>query len=575
MNKFTLPTTPSDVSFQDKLRRLRLKKNATIHMISVPTPILLDGDRPMSPNRTNYFPTPQLMLASSVAQRMEAEGIPWSVEFNDYKSVPDMDRWDETLVEYEQFMYGTTKVTKCMVGKGLFRLAEELADADVVCITANFTLETRPVVEAIRILRKADPDKLIILGGRDAMARPDYFKRMGADLIANGDADYSLPELLARIYRGDELTGLVRGDILSNIDGRIRLDGLPFMRFDFLKHPLTRYCESGGGRFLPSIMAKGGVSYFETSRGCFRECNYCTERLTQRSEMSNQRFKDEIIWLRANGVRTVMLSDDNILQRLNHGERGERDLVEMFEFLREMDMIWEFPVGVEIGRLMKKDGGAMYDRLLELMFWNNDDPDDFSGLFRGLIQFEYVLSIPQSGADALSLKKMRSVDENTQLLARLVEAGMPQVNLAVMIGFPDDTPESVATTKHNLNALMEMRDELVAASTRRINTHINFSVFTATPFPGTPYFDEMRDDKRMEYDIEEHPELWTLYTSVVRGDTFSAAESTENRRELIATGRSRHGDGKVQLHLANKYTDAMPERTSAAGKIETFDGVPA
>lgn len=561
MNRLNIPNSAIQATLHGKVERLRKKKDASVHMISVPTPILLDGDLPISPNRTNYFPTPQLMLASSVARRLETEGIPWNVEFDDYKSVPNMDRWDELLIEYGEFQYGDRKISKCAVGDGMTRLKTELADADVVCITANFTLETRSVVEAIKGLRKLDPNKLIIVGGRDAMARPDYYTRMGADLIANGDADYSLPELLSRVYHGKDLSGLLRENILTNIDGRIRLDGLPFMRFDFLKNSIKRYCESGGGQFLPSIMAKGGVSYFETSRGCFRECDFCTERLTQRSEMSLQRFKDEIIWLRANGVRCVMLSDDNILQRLNHAQRGEAELIEMFEFLREMEMIWEFPVGVEIGRLMQKDGGGIHDELLDLMFWNNDKPDDFMGLFRGLIPFENALSIPESGVDKMALKKMRSSDENTQLLARLVEAGVPQLNLAVMVGFPSDTPETVATTKRNLNALMEMRDDLVDNSDLTIQSHINFSVFTATPFPGTPYFDEVLESGRMAYDIEEHPELWNLYTSVVRGDTFQAEQNTENRRELISSGRSRQVDGKVRLHLASKYTDAMPERT--------------
>jgi len=241
-----------------------------------------------------------------------------------------------------------------------------LQEADIVCITANFTLEARPVVEAIAALRRMKKEKLILIGGRDAMARPDYFLRMGADLVAYGDADLALPELLVRIYRGEDLTGLVQGGRLLPAAGRIVLDELPLMRFDFLRRPLTHYCESGGGQFLPSILEKGGIAYFETSRGCFRECNFCTERLTKRSEMSLARFREEVDWYRANGVNTIMLSDDNLLQRLNHAERGERELIEMFEYLHEQQMVWEFPVGIEIGRLMRRNSQEFHERLFDL-----------------------------------------------------------------------------------------------------------------------------------------------------------------------------------------------------------------
>ncbi len=556
-----LPDGPAKL---DRALRLRGQRDISVHMISVPTPVLLRADQPISPNRTNYFPTPQLMLASAVQNRFERDDIPWNVHFSDFKSIPDMNAWDADLRPYEDFIYGGRKVTKCYVGDGLERLSQELADADIVCITANFTLEARPVVEAIAALRRMKKEKLILLGGRDAMARPDYFLRMGADLVAYGDADLALPELLARIYHGEELSGLVQAGRLLPALGRIVLDELPLMRFGLLRHPLTRYCESGGGQFLPSILEKGGVAYFETSRGCFRECNFCTERLTKRSEMSVGRFREEVDWYRDNGVNTIMLSDDNLLQRLNHAERGERELIEMFEFLHERQMVWEFPVGIEIGRLMRKNSQEFHERLFDLMFWNNDNPDDFTGVFRSLVPFENVLRAHDS---ELRLRKMRSISENFRILSRVIASGIPQINLAVMIGFPHDTEASLADTRRNLEEISRLRREIAAASPRRIKTHINFSLFTATPYPGTPYFTEALREGRMEYDIEEHPELWNLYTSVVRGDTFSAAETTQNRLDLLEMTRSHHVSGKVKLHLSDEALPRSHRMPSAVTEV--------
>jgi len=243
-----------------RAQSLRRRRNVSVHMISVPTPVLLHGSEPVSPNRTNYFPTPQLMLASAALDRLQAEGIPWSIHFHDFKSIPDMQRWDADLQPYAEFQYGRKRLTKAYVGDGMQRLSYELRDSEVVCITANFTMEAYPVVQAITKLRCLDPSKLIIVGGRDAMARPDYFLCMGADLVAYGDADYSLPELLVRLYKNEDLSGLIKHRCLMQTVVPIQMDSLSFMRFDLLKNPLTRYCESGSGQFLPSILKKGGIA---------------------------------------------------------------------------------------------------------------------------------------------------------------------------------------------------------------------------------------------------------------------------------------------------------------------------
>jgi len=244
-----------------------------------------------------------------------------------------------------------------------------------------------------------------------------------------------------------------------------------------------------------------------------------------------------------------MFSDDNLLQRLNRGEHGELELIEMFEYLKKMEMVWEYPVGIEIGRLLQKKSSDFREHLFYLMFWNTDDPDDFSGLFRCLVPFENILA--DSDAHETRLHKMRTVNKNLQILSRIIASGIPQVNLAVMLGFPNATRNNLKSTRKNLQTIMENRNDIVKNSSRLIRSHINFSLFNATPYPGTSYFEEIRREKRFEYDIEEHPELWNLYTSVVRGDNFDAWENTENRLDLLDFTHSNHSNGKVKLHFGS------------------------
>jgi hypothetical protein len=530
-----------------RIKRLHGAHNARIKFISVPTPLLMDGDKVMSPNRTNYFPISQLMLATGVQRRIRQENIPWIVQFGDYKSLQDTEAWKQVLEPYGELRYGDRIFTKYIVGDGLGRMRHELEDADVIGITANFTFEANSVVKSIQAIRSVNDHAVILVGGRDASARADYFLKMGADIIALGDSDLVFPEFVSRLYHGKEIEDICQDGRLRSPAMRLRMNDLAFMNFDLLEGKLLRYNESGGGRFLPSIMDKGGVVYYETSRGCHRECDFCTERLTKRFEMDFDHFKREVLWYKENGVGTLMLSDDNILQRM-HRPSGKDELIQMFEFLIEHGFTWEFPVGIEVGKLLRNGEGTVHEDLVDVMFWNNDHIDDYSGAFRSLIPFENMLGADDSST---TYRKMRTIEENHSILARLMRSGVPQINLAVMVGFQGETKESLERTRRGILEIMRLREEINDASSRNIKTFINYSLFVVTPFPGTPLYEQMRREGRLQYDIEVDPELWNLYTSVIRGDTFDAHRTTAHRQEMLELSQSYQAGGKVRLHMGD------------------------
>ncbi len=277
----------------EKIARLRFKKGEEIAFIAVPTPILMEDDKVLSPNRTNYFPISQLTLATGLKKRLEKENIPWNVSFRDFKSLENIDSWDKDLNAYGEVKYADKMLTKYVIGNGLERIKIELPGKNIICITANFTFEANVIKNVIHLIKKENKNAIILVGGKDASARPEFYLSHGTDIIARGDADLTLPEFICRLYRGKMLDDILEDGILLE-NNNININELPLLDLSFIKNTFHRYIESGGGGFLGSITKKGNIAYFESSRGCYRECDYCTERLSKFSEMHLDRYLEEV-----------------------------------------------------------------------------------------------------------------------------------------------------------------------------------------------------------------------------------------------------------------------------------------
>src|SRR5262249_52955464 len=158
----------------------------------------------------------------------------------------------------------------------------------------------------------------------------------------------------------------------------------------------------------------------ETSRGCPRECSFCTEARTKTIRLDVPSMKRQIDHFVAHGASLLMFSDDNLLTR------KESELIESLDYLRERRVSSAFPVGVEIGLLTGSKGEPKWD-LIRTLFWNNGDRDDWAGAHRMLFPVEDSLLRPTK------LSKLKKPVQE-RILEALVESGLPFLNMAIMIG---------------------------------------------------------------------------------------------------------------------------------------------
>ncbi|MBI5228419.1 cobalamin B12-binding domain-containing protein [Candidatus Micrarchaeota archaeon] len=518
----------------DKIKPMRAKGEVSVALVSCPTPVLLDKNgRPYSPVRTNYFPQAQVLLGTEAKCEMEKKGIKGDVKVVDLKSVEEPDQWRSNVQEYGALQYGDKTLTKFFVGDGMDRV-HELEGFDIIGITSNFTAESAGVIRVIERIRQINNNAILLVGGRDANARPEFYRNAGADIVALGDSDASFPNFVCDTVMGKRIM-LTPLELLNSQPFR----GLPQHDFSLLPN-LHRYRESGSGYFFKETKKRKRpkVAYIELSRGCDRDCNFCDSRLTKRKNFEIEFIKENIRNHKRNGVGILLFSDDNLLQWLN-SPNGEKELIELFEFLRAEGMAWEFSVGLEVGRFFDTNG-KLRKELLEAMFWNNGDPENWQGAFRTLIPLEN----PQS--TERRYKKLRSWEDEMLVMEAIVRMGIPQINIGIMLGWPEENWQSVNLIR---TKYLEIRKMVEGANARQdlVVSGTNLSLFCVMPLPNTPLHDEMIGQGRIVYPIEEHPELVNIFTSVIRGDHFRPEEITDIRMNLINGAGSEQPEGKVKF----------------------------
>lgn len=509
-------------------------RRLTIAFVVHPCPALLDdAGRPYGPVRTNFFPQSQITLCSVLRQHG------FDATLLDLRSLDEPLSWMSQRGEpyADPIDYGGVHLHRYLLGDYRRRIQESPKDTDVYALTSNFTYEANAVRETIQALRAHNPRAVIIVGGRDASPaeRRAFYFESGADYIGEGDADASLVRFLASLpERLETPTSSRRLPLLHpQQDDRViaaaPVDEMPFIDLDavFVDFPRvrTRLNESGGGSILESVAAKGFATYVETSRGCPRECNFCTEARTKTIRLDVPTLKKQVDHFLDRGAALLMFSDDNLLTR------KASELIELFQFLRERKTAWEFPVGLEIGLLSDSKGTIKRD-LLDALFWNNGDRADYAGAHRMLFPVEDSL------LRETNLSKLRKKVE-VQILEAILDSGLPFLNLAIMVGAPQETPEERQRLEAKLFDFVRLAEGT--------GTRINFSIFCTMPLPGTEFATMMTEQSRVAYDIDRFPELWNVFCSVLQGETYSAESITAYRRHLLAQHAMQQDFGKIQL----------------------------
>ena len=145
----------------------------------------------------------------------------------------------------------------------------------VVCWNA------RHVYEAIRIVKTAHPEALIVLGGPEVgpIAEDVLASEAGVDAVVRGEGEVTFAELVSRVAdtrRGSSGAVRAAGTDLSGVTGVTsrwsdRIVSAP-------NRPLIEDLDDVPSPYLSGVMRPvDGATYLETYRGCPHACAYCFE----------------------------------------------------------------------------------------------------------------------------------------------------------------------------------------------------------------------------------------------------------------------------------------------------------
>jgi hypothetical protein len=189
--------------------------------------------------------------------------------------------------------------------------------------------------------------------------------------------------------------------------------------------------------------------------------------------------------------------------------------------LRAGRFAWEFSCGFEIGKLADINGTIDYE-LIEAMFSYTKADGRFVGCFRSYVPLE---SLRQDAPR--KYKKLRAWDVEKEIVRAIVDAGLPAMGFGIMIGLVDDTQEDLRLTAKRCDELRRLCEKANPAAVQ------HYQVFNNILLPGTPNFSKYHE--RTTHNIQEHPELFNFYTSVVEGENFAHWEFYRERQNIMAT----------------------------------------
>jgi hypothetical protein len=497
-----------------------MTSSAAITLIETPLALLRskDGEN-VNAFRTNYPKISQLIIAGFLRNRLPDLGIYPEIRFIDMKG-----RDPKKVEPYGEVRYGEATLDKLRVGMSFDDVRNDISDSDIVGLTANFTQEANVICDFARFAKSVSNAKIIV-GGSDAIARPAHYLSSGADVVILGEGETVGPRVIAAFINGGELgaiDGIAYVDDQSIINhgqptSQISMEDVAYPALDLAR--LDEYYEDHEGALPAGV--RPPLMYFESSRGCKMVCSFCTTPYLRKGYryMTTERIRQWLEFYRGFGITTLLLTEDNILSRL-HYAGGRDEVLEIFRLLRDGKFAWEFSNGFEIGKLANSQGVLDYE-LIEAMFSCKPDRERLVGCYRSFMPIE---SLRDDGPK--KFKKLRAWDVEKAILRAIAQAGLPAFGYGIMIGFVDDTPDTLRLTARRCE---EIREACHEANPSAIQ---HFQIFNNILLPGTPNF--TKNVRHTKYDVEEHPELSNFYTSTLDGLHFNHWDYYNERQTLAA-----------------------------------------
>lgn len=512
-----------------------------------PSQVFAGEERPVSTVRV-FNPKSALVTLAAGVRRFLAE---WGIEVEL--------RIIDTQVDggpryYKSIPYGPRTLQCYRIGGEFEEYAGRIREAEIHGISNNYTNSAGIVVDFAKYIKTVRPDALVVVGGMDATARPEFYLDNSVDVVVQLEGEYSFAKVIEAHCLRRALAEMIpcRSHGTGTIVGGgpiLNLDELPPMSLDMVED-IEIYTDTGEG--VPPPTVKPPFSCFETSRGCYRACSFCATPMRGRYRfMSPGAVEKHFAYFKSAGINNLLFQEDNILSRMQRNgkgnfvhDSGRAEILEIFRLAREYGFSWEFANGLEFGKFL--DSGEIDTELMAALFWSDRSGERWRGCYRVQIPLEFLGESPTR-----KFNKLRCLEEELEILMAVLDFGVLYQTFNVIIGHDGDDDCAIETY---LDRCRRLKEALLNHSSDVVPY---FNIFNRTLLPGTVDF--RRQQHLLQFDIDRDPEVISVYLAPMHTDHLSYYELVERRIHML---RELNGD------LIDQYDGihhAAPSGKPAAG----------
>jgi hopanoid C-3 methylase len=433
-------------------------------------------------------------------------------------------------VPYKSFEYGPRIMNCYRYGTPFEDVEEKMRTADVHGLTCNFTNSAQVVADLAQHIRRVNPNAVIVAGGVDCTARPEYYLARGVDIVVRGEGERVFAMVISALYKKQDVSAIP--NIASREFGHakkvdlsaiIDMNTIEPMALDLVPD-LSVYNDTAEGP--PPEGVQGNYICWETSRGCAWRCSFCTapSRGGYRY-MSLPTIEKHLRMFQEYDIKTIVWQEDNPLSRIQQNgtgkflyDSGRAELMDMFRMFRDYGFSWEFANGIEFGKFMQN--GKFDHHLADALLGSEIVDGRWTGCYR--------VQIP---LDNMNVKKRRfpkllGFDDQIDVLATmLTDHGVAHQTYDLFIGYPEHDHEGVDIFAEYC---MRLKEELTSVGQGKYKPY--FNVFNLSLLPGARDYQTLRH--LLAFDIEQHPEVIGIFLSAINTDHFSYWDIYQKRLEM-------------------------------------------
>ncbi|RKZ39653.1 MAG: radical SAM protein [Gammaproteobacteria bacterium] len=492
-----------------------LQKNSTIGIVELPELGLFDpnGKNLLADRRGTALISKQVLLANLQSAGFDAQLINL--------------RKGEHQEAFGKVTWNDTELTKTYLGQKINDIDPSAYEAWGV--TNNFSQHRDIARMTIRHL--ASKGRPVVVGGSDAIAAPQVYFAAGAVAVVldkSGAANGPIMDYVLGKTPREELSGVMLANSSQQPSPRAKRFLSPE---EWALPELSVVQQCLGTTYKDLRLPKEGalIGSVFADIGCDRKCDFCQTpnyRLGYRAMSPDRTLQ----WFKAQkdaGAWGVINSSDQFLGRILK-KGGREDILKIMKGIREMELAVFYPNGLELkkttlGRgINRKEGLNLTpdEELIEALWgW-----DGKTGCYLAYIPAERPVFGRQNYAKLLPWR------EHCEIMKTIVRAGLPHIIYGCIIGFPDDSDE---TLLHLEEAIVTLYEELLT-----INPSLNFQVLPVSifPIPGTPQASLIYKSGLLRFD---DPTIFGgVWTPSVDTNYLSYKEVVKWQRHLMQIGSS-------------------------------------